>query len=124
MMWIPRSGASLDPMPTLTHSLHGENNSFGPPLGERLDVILPSDARYDTARLAWNLTADQHPAAIWKATSVQDVQDALVYARERGWHVTVQTTGHYAQILPDLSHALLLKLSLDGQQVTVDPARC
>ncbi len=125
MMWIRRSGASLDPMTTLTHSLHGENNSSAADhaLGTRLDVVLPSDARYDTARLAWNLSADQHPAAIWMATSVQDVQDALAYARERGWHVTVQTTGHYAQILPDLSSTLLLKLSLDGQEVTVDPAR-
>jgi FAD/FMN-containing dehydrogenase len=123
MMWIRGSGARLDPMTTLTHSLHSENNVSDTPLGGRLDVILPSDARYDTARLAWNLTADQHPAAIWKATAVRDVQDAVVYARERGWHVTVQTTGHYAQILPDLSDTLLLKLSVAGQQVTVDPAR-
>src|SRR6202161_661819 len=123
MMWIRQPGASLDPMTTLTHSLHGENTSSDHPLGTRLDVILPSDARYETARLAWNLSADQHPAAIWMATCVQDVQDALAYARERGWRVTVQTTGHYAQVLPDLSDTLLLKLSLDGQEVTVDPAR-
>jgi FAD/FMN-containing dehydrogenase len=91
--------------------------------GGRLDVILPTDARYDDARLAWNLSADQHPAAIWHATSVADVQDALAYAGERGWRVTPQTTGHYAQILPDLGQALLLKLALNGEGVTVDPVR-
>jgi FAD/FMN-containing dehydrogenase len=121
-MRIRRPGASLDPMTTSTQSPHGAHNSSGHPLGERLDVILPSDARYDDARLAWNLSADQHPAAIWQATSVEDVQDALAYARERGWRVTAQTTGHYAQILPDLIEALLLKLALHADGVSVDPA--
>jgi hypothetical protein len=121
-MRIGRSGASLDPMTTTTQSPHGAHNT-GHPLGERLDVILPSDVRYDDARLAWNLSADQHPAAIWQATSVEDVQDALAYARERGWRVTAQTTGHYAQILPDLIDTLLLKLSLHAEGVSVDPAR-
>jgi FAD/FMN-containing dehydrogenase len=102
-------------------SLHLSNESPEDSSGERLDVILPSDARYDDARLAWNLSADQHPAAIWRATSVGDVQDAIAYARERGWRVTAQTTGHYAQILPDLSDALLLKLALHADGVSVDP---
>jgi FAD/FMN-containing dehydrogenase len=110
-------------MTTTTQSPHGAHNRSGRPLGQRLDVILPSDARYDDARLAWNLSADQHPAAIWRATSVEDVQDALAYARERGWRVTAQTTGHYAQILPDLTGTLLLKLSLHADGVSVDPAR-
>jgi FAD/FMN-containing dehydrogenase len=101
-------------------SLHLSNGSPEDTAGERLDVILPSDARYDDARLAWNLSADQHPAAIWRATSVGDVQDALAYARERGWRVTAQTTGHYAQILPDLGDALLLKLALHAEGVSVD----
>jgi FAD/FMN-containing dehydrogenase len=103
-------------------SLQRSKASSGDSSGERLDVILPSDARYDNVRLAWNLSADQHPAAIWRATSVGDVQDALAYARERGWRVTAQTTGHYAQILPDLSDALLLKLALHADGVSVDPA--
>ena len=110
-------------MTTASQPLHGINGSPGDSSGERLDVILPSDARYDDARLAWNLSADQHPAAIWRATSVEDVQDALAGARERGWRVTAQTTGHYAQILPDLTNALLLKLALHADGVSVDPAR-
>jgi FAD/FMN-containing dehydrogenase len=101
--------------------LHVSNGSPEDSSGERLDIILPSDSRYDDARLAWNLSADQHPAAIWQATSVEDVQDAIAYARERGWRLTAQTTGHYAQILPDLADALLLKLSLHAGGVSVDP---
>jgi FAD/FMN-containing dehydrogenase len=93
------------------------------PSGEDLDLIRPSDAGYDDARLAWNLSADQRPAAICRAMSVEDVQDALVYARKRDWRVTAQTTGHYAQILPDLSDALLLKLALHAGGVSVDPVR-
>jgi FAD/FMN-containing dehydrogenase len=110
-------------MTTAPQSLHDSERSSIGASGERLDVILPSDARYDDARLAWNLSADQHPAAIWHATSVEDVQDALAYARERGWRVTPQTTGHYAQILPDLTNAVLLKLALHEDGVSVDPAR-
>jgi FAD/FMN-containing dehydrogenase len=108
-------------MTTASQPLHGVTVASGDSSGERLDVVLPSDARYDDARLAWNLSADQHPAAIWRATSVGDVQDAIAYARERGWRVTAQTTGHYAQILPDLSDALLLKLALHAGGVSVDP---
>jgi hypothetical protein len=110
-------------MSTATESLH---RSIGPPRdasGESLDVILPWDARYDDARLAWNLSADQRPAAIYRATSVEAVQDALGYARERGWRVAAQTTGHYAQVLPGLSDALLLKLALHAGEVAVDPVR-
>jgi FAD/FMN-containing dehydrogenase len=109
-------------MITARQSLHGVNGSSGDSSGERSDVILPSDVRYDAARPAWNLSADQRPAAVWRATSVEDVQDALAYARERGWRVTAQTTGHYAQILPDLIDALLLRLSLPAGGVSVDPA--
>jgi hypothetical protein len=136
-MRIGRLGASLDPtvpdcdtqphlhernlMSISAESLHLANESPEDSSGERLDVILPSDAGYDDARLAWNLSADQHPAAIWHATSVEDVQDAIAYARERGWRVTAQTTGHYAQILPDLRDALLIKLALHAGGVSVDP---
>jgi len=94
--------------------LHQPYGSSRKASGECSGLILPSDAGYDEARLAWNRSADQCPAAIWRARSVEGVQDGLGYARERGWRVTAQTTGHYAQILPDLSDALLLKLAARG----------
>ncbi len=85
-------------------------------------VVLPDSPHYDTARRAWNLHADQRPAAICVATSVEQVQSALVYARACGLRVAAQTTGHLAQTLPDLSGTLLLRLELHDGEVAVDPA--
>ncbi len=84
--------------------------------------ILPADPDWDEARLAWNLTADQRPAAVWVARSVRQVQAALAYAREHGLRVAPQTTGHLGQALPALDRALLLKLALHDGAVEVDPA--
>ena len=28
------------------------------------DAVVPGDSAWDTARMAWNLAADQHPAAV------------------------------------------------------------
>lgn len=109
-------------MTTASEPRHESNRPPADPSGERLDVILPSDAGYDDARLAWNLFADQRPAAICRAASIHEVQEALGYARERGWRVTAQTTGHFAQVLPDLSDAVLLKLALPAGGVAVDAA--
>ena len=90
--------------------------------GPKGEVYLPEDDGYDKARTAWNLTADQHPAAVWVARSVGQVQAALAYARENGLRVATQTTGHLGQALPSLERALLLKPALHDGHVEVDPA--
>ena len=84
-------------------------------------VILPDSPGYDEARAAWNLNADQRPAAVCVARSVQDVQAAVGYARERGLHVAAQTTGHLAQALPALGDTVLLRTALHDGHVEVDP---
>ncbi|MDQ2621971.1 MAG: FAD-binding protein [Actinomycetota bacterium] len=76
------------------------------------ELIRPEDDNYDSARLAWNLAADQHPAAIVIARSADEVVDAVNWARENGLRVAPQTTGHGAPGLPDLSGTLLLKTAL------------
>ena len=68
------------------------NTTMTGPVADRLPVVLPGSAGYDAARRAWNLTADQRPAAAVEARSVQDVQAALAYAREHGLRVAPQTT--------------------------------
>ena len=83
------------------------------------DFILPEDPAYDSARLAWNLSADQKPAAVAIATTVDDVKEALAWARDRGLRVTNQTTGHAAEAMPSLEDALLLKTIL-GEEVEID----
>ncbi len=84
------------------------------------NVILPGDEAYETARLSWNLAADQHPAAICVATSVDEVAGAIRYAEERDLRIAPQTTGHMAMALEPLDRALLLKPSFDGPLVEVD----
>ena len=84
--------------------------------------ILPADPDWDGVGRAWNLTADQRPAAVWIARSVEQVQAALAYAREHGLRVAPQTPSHLGQALPALDRALLLKLALHDGAVEVDPS--
>jgi FAD/FMN-containing dehydrogenase len=85
-------------------------------------ISLPGSSEYETGRQAWNLSADQRPAALCIATSVADVQAALAYARTHGLHVAAQATGHFATGLPALGDTLLLKLALHREEdVVVDP---
>ena len=85
-------------------------------------VILPDDEAYETARLSWNLAADQRPAAICLPTSADEVAGAIRYAGERGLRIAPQTTGHMAMALEPLDRALLLKPEFDGPRVEVDRA--
>jgi FAD/FMN-containing dehydrogenase len=88
-----------------------------------LPVALPGSDDYETGRRAWNLTADQRPAAVCIANSVEDVQAAIAHAREHCLHVAAQVTGHFAQGLPPLHDTLLLKLALhEREAIAVDPA--
>jgi FAD/FMN-containing dehydrogenase len=75
---------------------------------------------YDEARRAWNLHADQRPAAVGVATSVEHVQAAVAHARSHHLTLAVQTAGHLGAALPPLDRTLLLKLRLAGE-VSVDP---
>jgi FAD/FMN-containing dehydrogenase len=83
---------------------------------------LPGSPECDLGRRAWNLTADQRPAAVCVATRVEHVQAALAYARTDGLHLAAQATGHFAQGLPPLDRTLLLKLALhEDEEIAVDP---
>jgi FAD/FMN-containing dehydrogenase len=85
-----------------------------------LTLVTPSDADYDAARMAWNLTADQRPAAVAFPESADDVAAAVRLARENGWRVAAQAVGHAGPALPPLDDTLLLKtVRMDG--VSVDP---
>ena len=85
-------------------------------------IVRPGDADYDQARLAWNLACDQRPAAIATPADPAGVATAIAYARENGLRVAVQSTGHGAGPLGDLSDSLLLKTSR-MREVAIDPDR-
>jgi hypothetical protein len=83
-------------------------------------VILPEHGAYDQARRAWNLAADQRPAAVVQARSAADVAGAVALAAARGLRVAGQSTGHLAAALPDLDRTMLVRTTIGG--VAIDPA--
>lgn len=80
---------------------------------------LPGDPEYDSARRAWNLTVDQHPAVIVVALSVTDVVVAVRYAAAAGLKVAVQATGHGIRKAAD---GALLIVTAQMKAVMVDAA--
>ena len=81
-------------------------------------VVGPSDPAWDTARQAWNLTADQRPEAVAFAESADDVRAVVDFARRRGLKVAAQGTGHAASCLASLEGTVLLKtMRMGGVEV-------
>lgn len=83
-------------------------------------ALLPGEPGWDQARQAWQLTADQHPAAVVIAASTRDVVATVNAARGAGLRVAAQLTGHNAGPLGSLTDTVLLRTSgLTG--ITIDP---
>ena len=85
-------------------------------------VVLPGDDGWDEAREAWNAAVDQTPAAVARPTTVDEVVEAIAWARAYGMRVAPQSTGHNAAPVGDLSDTMLLKTAaLD--EVAIDLER-
>ncbi|HWH96567.1 MAG TPA: FAD-binding protein, partial [Baekduia sp.] len=83
-------------------------------------LLLRGDPGYDEARLPWNRSVHQEPAAVVEAVSVADVQAVVRHARAANLRVAPQGTGHGAEALGALSRAILLKTAaLDA--IEIDP---
>ena len=72
-------------------------------------VATPSDSDWDEARQAWNLAADQRPAAVAFVESADDVSKVVGFARQNGLKVAGQGTGHGAVALGPLDDVILIK---------------
>jgi FAD/FMN-containing dehydrogenase len=72
-------------------------------------IATPDDADWDQARQAWNLAADQRPAAVAFVESADDVAAVVRFAAENGLRVSGQATGHGAVALGSLEDAILIK---------------
>ena len=70
-------------------------------------LLLPDDAEYDAARMPWNLSVDQRPAAIAEPADIADLQAILRAATAAGLGVTVQPNGHGAN--GDLNGIVLIR---------------
>jgi hypothetical protein len=83
-------------------------------------VLAPEEDGWHDARQAWNLIADQNPAAIVLAEGVADVVAAVNFAREHGFKLAAQSTGHGASALVPLDDTVLVRtIRMDG--VSIDP---
>jgi FAD/FMN-containing dehydrogenase len=83
-------------------------------------VVLPEQQNWDEARLAWNLSVDQQPAAIVFPESAEDVIAAVELARALGLRVTAQGTGHNAGPLGPLEDTVLVKTER-MREIEIDP---
>jgi FAD/FMN-containing dehydrogenase len=88
-----------------------------------IELLRAGEAGYDEARSAWNLAADQRPAAVVVARSAEDVRDAVLAARDLGLRVVPQGTGHLASALPPMEDALLLRTAIGGVTVAAVASR-
>jgi hypothetical protein len=97
MAITPRAAAPLDPS-ELRARVTG-------------DLVLPGDAGWDAARLAWNLAVDQRPAMVALPETAGDVAAIVSYAAAAGLRVAVQGTGHGAAARGgELGDSILLKV--------------
>ena len=84
-------------------------------------VASPSDPDWDEARLAWNLAADQHPAAVAFAESAEDVAKTVRFAAENDLRVAGQGTGHGAFALAGSLEGTVLVKTERMRGIEVDP---
>ena len=84
-------------------------------------LIRAADPEWDRARAAWQLLADQHPAAVVIVADARDVTRTLRAAAELGLRVAPQATGHNAVPLGGLAGTVLLRTD-KLTEVDIDPA--
>jgi FAD/FMN-containing dehydrogenase len=83
-------------------------------------IVQPGDDGWDEARQAWNLAADQQPAAVARPGTADDVIAIVAWARAGGLRVAAQGTGHAAASLSWLENTLLVRTGRLGE-VQIDP---
>jgi FAD/FMN-containing dehydrogenase len=86
----------------------------------RGEVVLPDDARYDSARKVYNGMIDRRPAGIAYCYDVADVIEAVNFARGRELRLAVRSGGHNAAGLGVFDDALVADLSR-MRGIRVDP---
>jgi hypothetical protein len=87
-------------------------------------VATSTDSDWDEARQAWNLAADQQPAAVALVESADDVAKVIGFARDNDLKVTGQGTGHGAMPLGMLEDTILIKTErMRGVEIEGDKAR-
>jgi FAD/FMN-containing dehydrogenase len=87
-------------------------------------VVRPGDPDWDEARATFNVLIDQRPEAIAFPVDQHEVAAVIAYARERGYRVAAQATGHNPGPLGSLEGTLILNTSaLTGVSIDADARR-
>lgn len=74
------------------------------------ELVLPTDAAYETYRAIENMRLARNPAAIVRPANVADVQAALAYARENDLKIAVRSGGHSAAGWSSIEGGLLIDM--------------
>ena len=86
------------------------------------DVVRPDSADYDSARQVWNGMIDRRPACIARCRSVEDVQNAIRFAKDNELPIAIRGGGHNAAGLGVCDAGMVIDLR-EMRDVSVDPAR-
>lgn len=81
-------------------------------------VLTRDDPNYEQLRRGWDLTLDQYPALILVPRDAADIMAGVRFAREAGWGVAVQSTGHGTLYPADDN---LLIVTSQVRSVQIDP---
>ena len=82
------------------------------------------DEGYDAARRVWNGAIDKHPEVIVSCLGVDDVIEAVGYARTHGLGVSVRSGGHHVAGSSVLDGGVVIDVSaLREVEVDADAAR-
>ncbi len=83
-------------------------------------LLRPGEEGYDEARQVWNGAIDRHPSLIARCVGVDDVVEAVRFARQHGLLVSVRGGGHSVAGHAVCEGGLMIDLSL-MKSVRVDP---
>lgn len=84
------------------------------------EIVEPTHAEYDDARVVWNGMVDRYPALIARCADHEDVASAVGFAREHDLVVAVRSGGHSVAGFSTCDGGLLIDLSL-MRGARVDP---
>jgi FAD/FMN-containing dehydrogenase len=87
------------------------------------EVLTPGSAAYDEVRLTPNLASnDRRPQVIIRATSPQDVAEAVRFARSESRPLAIRSGGHSVPGYNMVDDAIVLDLSL-MKRISIDPEK-
>jgi FAD/FMN-containing dehydrogenase len=72
-------------------------------------LATPEDSDWDQSRAAWNLAAEQRPAAVAFIESTEDAVKVIRFAAAHDLRIAGQGTGHGAFALGPLEDTILVK---------------